>query len=349
MNITTAALVSCDETSEAFALDELRPVFHKLPPVNWLDPGIALLETGMEFGAFAAELDKCAPVFIRHIAPVQSCFALRGDDSDMETLCREARQLADQIAPDRSFSVQTRIIGEGKLPYRRVTVNETLSDMLHEIRGASLDTRVPEQVVSVLCSPDQGYMGISLAHQNRSVWPGGVHRFKREDAQISRAEFKLLEALSVFHLTIPAMGTALDMGAAPGGWTRVLRLHGLHVVAVDPADLDARLRSDEAIEHVRKTVQNYLTNAPSFEVVVNDMRMDALESVELMIQARSHLHANGLAFLTLKLPEEARAARRNPDIVREALELLSKHYQLAGARQLYHNRSEVTVALQADG
>ena len=66
-----------------------------------------------------------------------------------------------------------------------------------------------------------------------------------------------------------------------------------------------------------------------------------------MLQARSHLCANGLALLTLKLPEEIRAARHNPETVHAALDRLVTRYRLAGARQLYHNRSEVTVALRA--
>ena len=67
------------------------------------------------------------------------------------------------------------------------------------------------------------------------------------------------------------------MGAAPGGWTRVLRQHGLKVTAVDPAELDPRLRTDRGVTRVRKTIQEYLPGAPRFDVIVNDMRMDAPE------------------------------------------------------------------------
>jgi 23S rRNA (cytidine2498-2'-O)-methyltransferase len=347
MESSTGVLISCDADSAAFALDEVRPLFDRLPPVTWLDDDLALLEGGMAFEAFARRLEARAPVFIRHIAPVQRRFALSGTTRDLERLCEEVRPLAAQIAPSRSFAVQSRILGDGPQPYRRVTVNETLSNLLQEMTGAALDTRTPEQVVSVLCTPELGTLGVSLAAQNRSLWPGGAHRFQREEDQVSRAEFKLLEAISLFDLKLPAQGTALDMGAAPGGWTRVLRQHGLQVVAVDPAEMDARLRVDRGVTRVRKLIQDYLPSAPRFEVIVNDMRIDARAAVEIMLQARPHLCPNGLAVLTLKLPEEIRAARHNPETVRAALERLSKHYRLVGARQLYHNRSEVTVALRA--
>jgi 23S rRNA (cytidine2498-2'-O)-methyltransferase len=347
LNNSLAAIVSCDEASEAFALGELRPLFSELPAIRWLDSGLALVETGWEHGEFAAELGKAAPVFIRHIAPVQSRFKLDGTTTDIDILQNEVRVFAKQINSSLRFAVQTRIIGVGKLPFRRVTVNETLSDLLTAMTGATLDTRAPDQVVSVLCTPDMGYIGVSLGYQNRSLWPGGAHRFQREDGQISRSEFKLLEAINVFGLGLPTDGTALDMGAAPGGWTRVLRDRGLNVIAVDPADLDLRLFNVTGVRHVRSTIQVYLAKAPKFEVIVNDMRMDASESVELMLRARPHLCDGGLAIVTLKLPEEPRAAQRNPETVRLALERLSAGYIIIGARQLYHNRCEVTVALRA--
>ncbi len=343
----TGAFISCDEASEAFAIDELRPLFATFPPLKWLDTGVALLETEIEYDQFAAQLDTSGSVFIRHIAPVQRRAPLTGSLDDLLTLKNEARQLANGIVPDQTFAVQSRILGDGKRPYRRVTINETLSDLLHDISGAELDTRKPVQVVSVVCTPTEAYMGASPGALNRSLWPGGAHRFQRESGQISRAEFKLLEAQSLFQMAFPSQGLALDMGAAPGGWTRVLRGYGLQVVAVDPADLDSSLQHDRGVKHIRRTIQSYLPNAPQFDVVVNDMRMDPLESVELMLQARSNLSENGLALLTLKLPEEIRAARGNPELVRKSLNRLTPTYRLIGARQLYHNRSEVTVALAA--
>src|SRR5947208_3146142 len=78
--------------------------------------------------------------------------------------------------------------------------------------GARMDARAPAQIVSLLCLPEIGYLGISDAARNLSDWAGGEHRFRQEEGRISRAEFKLLEALSVFRLALPAQGGALDMG-----------------------------------------------------------------------------------------------------------------------------------------
>src|SRR5690606_13535670 len=125
-------------------------------------------------------------------------------------------------------------------------------------------------------------LGASLARENLSDWARGMRRFAREEGQISRAEFKLLEALGEFDLTLPARGSALDLGAAAGGWTRVLRQLEQYVTAVDPGDLDPRLASDRGVRHKRMTAELYLADDPDmFDVIVNDMRMDARDSARL--------------------------------------------------------------------
>ncbi len=63
--------------------------------------------------------------------------------------------------------------------------------------------RHPVQVVSVVLAPDEAFLGVSRAIDNLSDWAGGARRFRRDPDQISRAEFKLLEALEVFALDRP--------------------------------------------------------------------------------------------------------------------------------------------------
>ena len=54
----------------------------------------------------------------------------------------------------------------------------------------------------------------------------------------------------------------LDLGAAPGGWTRVLRQRGQYVTAIDTAVLDDRLKGDKGIRFLKMTAQVYLKNEP---------------------------------------------------------------------------------------
>jgi 23S rRNA (cytidine2498-2'-O)-methyltransferase len=179
-----------------------------------------------------------------------------------------------------------------------------------------------------------------------SDWPGGARHFAQRPEQISRAEFKLLEALEVFGVSLPSRGLALDLGAAPGGWTRLLLEAGMNVVAVDPAKLDSRLVRQPHLEHYRGYAEVYLEEAikrrRKFDVITNDMRMDAREAARLLVEASTCLHTDGFIISMLKLPH----ATLEIDPVKnlsEALRLLHGHFGIVQARQLFHNRQEVTV------
>jgi 23S rRNA (cytidine2498-2'-O)-methyltransferase len=348
------ALISCDGGSRGYAEAELRRLFPGLPPLRWLpdqdEQAVALAEPGTPYADFAgavADADPLrAPVFVRHLAPVQIEVALSGAESDAETLASRAADLArERLDPARTFSAQTRRVeGDDAHPVPVSALNRAVAEAVGAATGALLDFRNPEQVVSVFCHGAVAYVGVSDTALNRSAWPGGQHRFRREPGQISRAEFKLLEALAVFPLDLPTSGRALDVGAAPGGWTRVLRERGLTVVAVDPADLDPALARDGGVTHVRQRIQLYRPDAP-FDVLVNDLKMDAPESVAITRRLRSALVAGGHALMTLKLPLNVRPASRLLQFVAADLHALAETYTVLAARQLFHNRSEITVAL----
>ncbi|MFW5942052.1 MAG: 50S rRNA methyltransferase, partial [Chloroflexota bacterium] len=70
-------------------------------------------------------------------------------------------------------------------------------------------------------------------------------------------------------------------------------------------------------------------------------RLDARDSARLMVAYAPHLYRDGQALMTLKLPEENQVP-----IIEHAFNILRQAYTIAGARQLFHNRSEVTVWLQ---
>ena len=74
--------------------------------------------------------------------------------------------------------------------------------------------------------------------------------------------------------------------------------------------------------------------------LLNDMRMDALDSARVMLRAADRLNTGGLAVMVCKLP-----ARHMAERAQATLALLRRRYAIAGARQLFHNRTEITVAL----
>ncbi len=303
-----------------------------------LAPGIWAVQLADDFFALAERWRQQPPIFVRHICPVHTVLPLA--DGIENVVATAVPFFTHLLEPDWPFSVQTRVLG--KLAIKPFDVNQPLGNQLAAASGAPLDVRRPFQILSVVLAGDAAYLGLSLATNNLSNWAGGVRRFAREPEQISRAEFKLLEALEVFAIELPPRGRALDLGAAPGGWTRVLRQKEQYVTAVDPAWLHPSLQKDKGVRHLHLTAEEYLEQYPdTYDVIVNDMRLDARDSARLMGEYGRYLYPHGLALITLKLPE-----RRYGAALDHALNILRQNYTVAGARQLFHNRSEVTVYLK---
>ena len=253
------------------------------------------LVRGIDFFALSAAWQAAPPIFVRHICPVMLSLPLEGETRGLTALERAVdQQLAPLIEPDFSFSVQTRILDQAG--FKPFDVNNALARVVAQQTGAEVDVRSPQQILSVVIAPTvelpdaveserqsdaplTAFLGISLASQNLSDWAGGMRRLRRDPDRISRSEFKLLEAFEVFGIDSAAAGVALDLGASPGGWTHVLRQHDQYVTAVDPGELDPRLLSDKGVRLKRMTAERYLAGEPdTFDIIVNDMRMDARDS-----------------------------------------------------------------------
>ena len=88
-----------------------------------------------------------------------------------------------------------------------------------------------------------------------SDWPGGAVRFQREEGQISRAKFKLLEAEREFGLHYAKYQQALDIGAAPGGWTSLLLERGLRVTPSIQQSLHPTLLAYPTLTYLKRMLR----------------------------------------------------------------------------------------------
>ena len=322
------------------ALAELREAAPKAR-VLAIAPGIHVI-TGSSFRELADAWQSSPPTFVRHVAPVDFTCPITGTEADLPTLAAKiAETLGPRMAGGGAFSVQSRLVGAAA-PYKAFDLNVAISERVAAETGLGIEVRRPSQVISLLIHGGVAHVGLSTPADNLSRWSGGQHRLAREDDQLSRAEFKLLEAMDSFDLKLPPGGHVLDLGAAPGGWTRILRKQGQHVVAVDPARLHSSLSSDPSIEHHAITAERYVTSATGpFHAILNDIRQEPRESAELMQRCAALLDPDGFALVTLKL----RHAKRAPAL-ESTLRLFEQSYAWQRTRQLFHNRSEVTVVLR---
>ncbi|MBR5868318.1 MAG: hypothetical protein IKZ21_02625 [Clostridia bacterium] len=268
-------------------------------------------------------------LFIRHIHPVDHVAATLQEAVDY------AVGMAGEL-PTTGLSVQV--------------VDLTREKREHALRFGILDHPAfaghkagaeGETVLSAAMTEDAVYMGVSKAEDNLTRRAGGVFRYAFRDETISRAEFKLTEVFDLLGLNLPEDPRAIDLGAAPGGWTQALLQRGARVTAVDPAKLDPRITANPRVTHYEGLSQDYLrehAGGRKFDILVNDMRMDARESVRVTLEALPLLGSGAPLVVTLKLPE-----KKSLKAARDALDLIKTEVDVIFARQLYHNRSEITV------
>jgi 23S rRNA (cytidine2498-2'-O)-methyltransferase len=189
------------------------------------------------------------------------------------------------------------------------------------------------------------WVGVSEA-AGGSAWPMGIPRLRMPHAAPSRSTLKLAEAFMTFlgddaqELLRPGM-RAVDLGAAPGGWTWHLVQRGLRVTAVDNAALKGEIARDPLVTHVREDGLRFRPRRP-----VDWVTCDIVESPARIARLMGDWMAEGAArhaVFNLKLPMKKRydEVERCRDIVGQRLARAGVRAGLA-LRQLYHDREEVT-------
>jgi 23S rRNA (cytidine2498-2'-O)-methyltransferase len=198
----------------------------------------------------------------------------------------------------------------------------------------------------VLASGRAAWRGLSpLAYS--SAQPGGIVRLKSLPGAPSRSAVKLEEALQVLfdpvarHLWFDRRPLAVDLGAAPGGWTWVLRRLGCRVIAVDNGALAPALTRDPDIEHVRADAFTYQPPLP-VDWLVCDVVDKPARVVELMARwLRRGWAARALFNLKLPMQRRWRAVEDAEARFHRTLGPAAGTFELR-VRQLYHDREEVT-------
>jgi len=179
-------------------------------------------------------------------------------------------------------------------------------------------------------------------------WPQGIPRLKFPREAPSRSTLKLEEALMTLldgsereRWLKPGMN-AVDLGAAPGGWTWQLVRLSLRVTAVDNGPMDAALMQSGLVAHAREDGFRFRPKKP-----VDWMVCDMVEQPRRIAELVARWFADGWcrhSIFNLKLPMKKRYAETMLclDLIRGKLAGAGREVELR-ARQLYHDREEVTV------
>ena len=213
--------------------------------------------------------------------------------------------------------------------------------------GVAFDAGAPERLHVFFVGGAACYVGTSPGGEG-SGWPMGIARLRMPSSAPSRSTLKLAEALLEFvpkreegQRLAPGMH-AVDLGAAPGGWTWQLVRRGMHVVAVDNGEIDARLLETGQVKHRRTDGFAYRPSEP-----VDWMVCDMVESPSRIARLAARWVAEGWcrqAIFNLKLPMKKRyeEVERCRSLIDDALGGGGYYLRI---RHLYHDREEVTAFL----
>ncbi len=202
-----------------------------------------------------------------------------------------------------------------------------------------------------VCFVDGDHAFLAVGDPRDSApWPLGIPRLKLLADAPSRSALKLEEALLVLlsadereRLLRPGMRAA-DLGAAPGGWTWVLARQNLQVTAVDNGPLRQHVIDTGLVQHLRADGFSWHPAKP-----LDWMVCDMVEQPSRVAARMAEWFREGWcrhAIFNLKLPMKKRW--------QETRQCLERFEAEAGApltvraRQLYHDREEITVFATTD-
>ncbi|NUF50600.1 23S rRNA (cytidine(2498)-2'-O)-methyltransferase RlmM [Gilliamella sp. ESL0250] len=195
------------------------------------------------------------------------------------------------------------------------------------------------------------YVGYSLS-QNNSPFYMGIPRLKFPTDAPSRSTLKLEEA---FHIFIPYEEwderlkgglNAVDLGACPGGWTYQLVKRSMMVYAIDNGPMNEKLMETGQVKHYREDGFKFAPKKNNIYWLVCDMVEKPAKVTDLIAKWLINGWCRETIF-NLKLPMKKRyeEVKQSLQLLNDELNNKKINVQIQ-AKQLYHDREEVTVHVQ---
>lgn len=169
-----------------------------------------------------------------------------------------------------------------------------------------------------------------------SVLPAGLADVADDLAAPASSFRKLKEAMYCMAISPNPSDLTVDLGAAPGGWTHVLRKCGAHVTAVDRANLADHLMRDEQVNWVNGDAFAY-EPAGQIAWLVSDIIAFPERVPELLRRWCSNRWMRHFV-VQMKFKGE-------PDWLQlqRALSVASEHGYFARAKHFFNDKNEVTI------
>ncbi|QEG40487.1 SAM-dependent methyltransferase [Roseimaritima ulvae] len=196
----------------------------------------------------------------------------------------------------------------------------------------------------ILVDPGEWWFGWHKATSLPTRWPGAIQPIDADKPVVSRAYFKIAEALAWSGLPMRPGDRVMEIGSAPGGACQRLLELGFVVTGIDPADMHQDVMSHRNMTHIRARAEDLkrseYRDAKWLVVDANIKPAKTLWSVEQIVGHRD-TRIQGM-LLTLKLGSYERAA----EIPHWIDKVKRWGFEKVDVRQLATGRCEVCLAAQ---
>jgi tRNA acetyltransferase TAN1 len=321
---------------ESEAKREIGDLVSGLKVHNLIFKGNLMVESPWNEVETVTKLRDAETLYIGRVFPVDIKITIT---PEKDSIPRLYGLLEGKLKPEDSFAVRCQRRGAHNFSSR--DVERELGAKLEEATEATVDLQNPKKTVVVQIFQNVAYLGLTDSN-NLIVKSIRVSRkYAKGERPFTRAEHKLKEALNAFNLEVKPDFEVLDLGSAPGGWTKILARTAKKVVAVDPADLDPKVEGLPNVVHLRCRAEEAPDNMGLFDLITNDMNLAPIESARIMVNVAVYLKKGRFAVMTVKF-----VTRNRKKHVEEAIQILEAQYANFKVRRLPHNRFETTLFMQ---
>lgn len=213
---------------------------------------------------------------------------------------------------------------------------------------ARVDLEDPKTILWVDIIQEKAHLSVLSPGDIVKKTPAVERRWKKGERPTSRAQLKMEEVLEAFPEIFTGEKTALDIGAAPGGWTRVMAGKLEKVIAVDRAKLDPEVMALPNVVYIKERAENIELDE-KVDIITNDANLLHMQSAEISIElAKRYLEEAGTLIHTVKFGIVPKTGKPAAKSLNHAAEEVRAAFESAGlgtiTRKFEHNtKNETTI------
>jgi len=327
-------LVTCPSGFEPEAKRELEEILGRNTVSMTYFRGLLRVDTALQDAL--ARLREEDTSYISSVVPIQGI---------VQAGIGELKEFFKDTVPKGSFSVRCKRRGSHSFSSKDVEVE--IGNMVTK-KGAKVDLDRPETILWVDIIQDRAHLSVIPPGDIIKKTPKVERRWKKGERPVSRAELKMREITEAFPEMFEDDKTALDIGAAPGGWTRAMAGRLKKVIAVDMAELDKGVKALGNVVHIKERAEN-LKIDEKVDIITNDANLLHMQSAGLSLKlVEEYLKRGGTLIHTVKLGIIPKTGKLAAKSLNHAAREVQAEFEKAGIKVRikklgYNTRNETTI------